>query len=87
MRHIREVLHRLGHAGLTVKPKKCQFAKSQCTYLGHVVGNGEVRSEQSKLQAVEDFPTPATKKQVRAFLGRTGYYCNSSLTTRRSRQL
>lgn len=43
-------------------------------YLGHVVGNGEVRPEQSKLQAVEQFPVPSTKKQVRTFLGLTGYY-------------
>ena len=67
IRHIREILRRLGHAGLTVKQKKCQFAKSRCTYLGHVVGNGEGRPEQSKLQAVEDF-------QVCASLGLTGYY-------------
>ena len=39
-----------------------------------MVGNGEVRPEKSKLQAVEDFQTPASKKQVRAFLGLTGYY-------------
>ena len=42
--------------------------------LGHVVSNGEVRPEQPKLQAVKDFPTPITKKQVRAFLCLTGYY-------------
>ena len=74
VRHLREILRRLGQAGLTVKPKKCQIAMSQCTYLGHVVGNGEVRPEQSKVKAVEDFPIPKTKKQVRAFLGLTGYY-------------
>ena len=74
VRHLHEILRRLGQAGLTVKPKKCQIAMSQCTYLGHVVGNGEVRPEESKVKAVEDFPTPKTKKQVRAFLGLTGYY-------------
>ena len=74
LRHVREVLQRLERAGLTIKPKKCQFAMSQCTYLGHVVGNGEVRPEMSKVRAVESFPTPKTKKQVRAFLGLTGYY-------------
>jgi hypothetical protein len=50
--------------GLTIKPKKCQFAMSQCTYLGYVIGNGEVRPEMSKVQAVETFPTPKTKKQA-----------------------
>ena len=45
-----------------------------CSNLGHVVGNGEVRPEEAKVQGVHDFPTPKTKKQVRAFLGITGYY-------------
>ena len=48
VRHLRKILRRLRQAGLTVKPKKCQIAMTQCTYLGHVVGNGEVRPEQSK---------------------------------------
>ena len=44
-----------------------------CSYLGHLIGNGEVRPEESKVQAMECFPTPVTKKQIRAFLGLTGY--------------
>ena len=70
IRHITDVLQRLRKAGLTIRPKKCQFG----SYLKHVVGNGEVRPEESKPQAVRDFPTPTTKKRVRAFLGLTGYY-------------
>ena len=42
--------------------------------LGHVVGNGQVRPEPSKLEAVDAFPTPKTKKQVRTFLGLSGCY-------------
>lgn len=72
--HLNDVLERLGNAGLTIRPKKCQFTMSSCSYLGHVVGNGEVHPEQAKIAAVRDFPIPSTKKQVRAFLGLTGYY-------------
>ena len=46
----------------------------RCVYLGHVVGGGQVQPELSKLQAVEAFPRPKTKTQVRAFLELTGYY-------------
>ena len=45
-----------------------------CTYLGHVVGDGQVQPDDSKLAALQAFPTPMTKRQVRAFLGLTGYY-------------
>ena len=74
LKHLRAVLQRLREAGLTVKPRKCQFGMKQCSYLGHIVGSGVVQPELPKLQAVESFPTPQTKKQVRGFLGLTGYY-------------
>ena len=35
---------------------------------------GTQRPDQSKLEAVKDFKQPETKKDVRAFLGLTGYY-------------
>ena len=38
------------------------------------MGNGVVKPEVSKVDAVQQWATPQTKKQVRAFLGLTGYY-------------
>ena len=74
LQHNQTVLARLREANLTIKPKKCQFGMRSCTYLGHVVGNDQVKPELAKLVAVRAFPQPTTKKQVRAFLGLTGYY-------------
>ena len=74
IRHLRMIFQTLQQAGLKIKPRKCQCAMKQCSYLGHIVGNSEIRPEESKIHAVADFPTPTTKKQVRAFLGLTGYY-------------
>ena len=39
-----------------------------------MVGNGQVRPDNSKIAAVEALPTPRTKKEVRIVLGLTGYY-------------
>ena len=72
--HIQKVLQSVQTAGLTVKAKKCQFAMHECVYLGHVVGNGFVRPEVSKIEAVQSFNPPVTKTEVRTFLGLTGYY-------------
>ena len=47
---------------------------SNCTYLGHVVGSSQVKNDMAKVEAVRAFPQPKTKRQVRAFLGLTGYY-------------
>ena len=71
---VRLILDKLHRAGLTAKPKKCQFGMAECVYLGHVVGSGVVRPEKSKVEAVKLFPAPKTKKEVRTFLGLTGYY-------------
>ena len=38
------------------------------------MGSGEIRPGLSKVKAVEDFPVPKSKSQVRAFLDLTGYY-------------
>ena len=74
IKHITVVLNSLMKAGLTAKPSKCQFGRDEIVYLGHRVERGRVQPEQSKIKAIQDFPKPATKKQVRAFLGLAGYY-------------
>ena len=45
-----------------------------CPFLGHMVGDGQIRPMLAKTEAVRTFTTPRTKKQVRAFLGLAGYY-------------
>ena len=72
--HLRAILTWLRAAKLTARPEKCQLGMRHCTYLGHVVGCGLVRPEHSKIEAVKSFPVPLTKKDVRSFLGLTGYY-------------
>ena len=54
--HLKAVLSRLQELGLTTKPSKCQFAMTECMYLGHVVGNGVVKPEEGKLRTTEQFP-------------------------------
>jgi transposase InsO family protein len=72
LRHIREVLLCLRKSNLTAKPRKCQFGMHECVYLEFMVGNGQVKPDPMKLKAVEKYPVPVTKKQVRGLLGLTG---------------
>ena len=46
----------------------------ECEYLGHRVGGGKIRLDKAKVSAITDFKHPRTKKDVRSFLGLTGYY-------------
>ena len=64
--HLRGVLSRLQELGLSANPSKCQFAMTECTYLGHVFGNEVVKPQEDKLTAIKHFPQPTTKNP---FLG------------------
>lgn len=44
--------------------------------LGHLISEAGVSTDPAKLQDIRDQPTPASKKDVRTFLGLTGYYRN-----------
>ncbi|GBM10548.1 hypothetical protein AVEN_46529-1 [Araneus ventricosus] len=68
LKHVNEVLKRIGDANLTIKPSKCKFAQNRTKYLGHVVGSGVRTPAEAKIKAVLDFPTPTSKTQIRAFL-------------------
>ncbi|GBL73352.1 Retrovirus-related Pol polyprotein from transposon 297 [Araneus ventricosus] len=76
LKHVDEVLKRIGNAQLTIKPSKCKFAQNHTKYLGHIVGGGVRSPAEAKIKAVMEFPTPKTKTQIRAFLGLAGYYAH-----------
>lgn len=68
------VFHRLSDASLTLNLAKCEFGKAVVTYLGKCVGQGQVRPVDIKVECIIDFPAPKTKRELRRFLGMTGYY-------------
>ena len=49
---------------LKAKRSKCEFARSRVTYLGHVVGSGELRVDPDKVSAVADWAAPRDIKGV-----------------------
>ncbi|XP_073803353.1 uncharacterized protein isoform X2 [Danio rerio] len=74
VQNLQEVMRRLQSAGLTVNPKKCAVAKRETEYLGYVIGQGMVRPQIGKIQALEKCPVPQTRKDLRSFLGMAGFY-------------
>ncbi|KAL6458124.1 hypothetical protein MHYP_G00333540 [Metynnis hypsauchen] len=77
--HVRQVLERLKEAGLTINPEKCSLAQPEVSYLGYVLGNGVLRPQLDKVEAVMKAPIPTTKRRVRSFLGLVGWYRRNML--------
>ena len=65
---------RLREANLKLQPDKCEFLKSEVTYLEYVISKDEVKPDPKKLEAVRLFPRPKTLKNIKQFLGLAGYY-------------
>ncbi|CAM4596944.1 unnamed protein product [Lepidochelys kempii] len=72
--NIYKVFERIREVGLTVKAKKCQIGLNRVIYLGHQVGQGTINSLQAKVDTIQKWPVPKSKKQVQSFLGLARYF-------------
>ncbi len=50
--HLEETLKRIQEAGLTLNVKKCEWARQETSYLGYHLGNGKLRPQVDKVEAI-----------------------------------
>jgi hypothetical protein len=74
VQHDDKVLQILKGQQLYAKPSKCFFGVKEVEYLGHIVSHEGVKVDPNKIKAMMDWPIPKTLKNIRGFLGLTGYY-------------
>ena len=68
------VFRRIAEAGLKCKPSKCNLMQTKATFLGRIIGEGEVKPNPEMYETLRRWEEPKTKKQLQSFLGLVNYY-------------
>uniref|UniRef100_A0A3B1KCG2 ribonuclease H n=1 Tax=Astyanax mexicanus TaxID=7994 RepID=A0A3B1KCG2_ASTMX len=68
------VLTKLKDFGLKLSPEKCHFFRRSVRYLGHIVSEDGVETDPEKISALTTWPKPRNIRELKSFLGFTGYY-------------
>src|SRR5260221_5084056 len=71
---IEAVFIRLINAGFKLKITKCEFAKSELIFLGHLITKEGIKPDPAKIEKILNWPIPSTQTEVRMFLGLASYY-------------
>lgn len=72
--HVKQVLEKLRSSQLYANLEKCSFGQQEVSYLGHVISRQGVAMDQEKIAAMLKWEAPRNVKELRGFLGLTGYY-------------
>eukprot|EP00253_Pinus_taeda_P030916 PITA_30916 len=72
-KHLAKVFEALRENQLFLKKSKCVFAQTEIPFLGHIIGQGYIRMEPSRVKSIEDWVEPKNVHDMRVFLGMTNY--------------
>jgi hypothetical protein len=72
--HLRLVLQKLREHQLYAKFSKCDFLLKEVSFLGNVITDGGILVDPAKVDDVLKWEAPRTVKEIRSFLGLSGYY-------------
>ena len=71
---IEKFLNGYSQANLRLSPQKSKILRGQVKFLGHLVSKDGLSVDPEYVKIVKDWKLPLTRKAVRRFLGKIGYY-------------
>jgi len=71
---VSNILGAIRKSGMKVKPSKGEFHQSETEYLGCIIGQGGVKTDPVKTQAIWDWTAPKKIKEIQCFLGFSNFY-------------
>ena len=70
---LRKALQRVSESGMTLQKEKCEFAKTEIKFLGHLISGHSVKLDPEKVKATSKILPPSTKEEARRFTGMVNY--------------
>ena len=74
LQHLKKVFNLLLEDQLFLKLSKCELGANQVEYLGHIITSQGVSMDARKVSCMLEWSIPQNVKDLRGFLGLTGYY-------------
>ena len=73
---LEDLFQRMAAAHITARPSKCLLGTDDIDFLGHNLKRGQIGLHEDNIKKISEATRPRSKKEVRSFLGLTGYYRN-----------
>jgi Reverse transcriptase (RNA-dependent DNA polymerase) len=74
LQHVETVLQKLKNHDLHGKLSKCHFNETEVEFLGHVANAEGIKMQNSKVEAIQNWPRPKNVRDSQSFLGLANYY-------------
>lgn len=74
MKAITDIFKVLETNKLKIQIDKCNFMMKETAFLGHVITKDGLKPNPDKISTIQNVQVPKTEKQIKSFLGLTGYY-------------
>ena len=72
--YVIKILEKLREANLMIKLRKCKFFEAEISFLGHIVGRHELKSDSEKIKKIKKLLTLIDLISLRSALGLFSYY-------------
>lgn len=69
-----KIFFTLERANLKIQVDKCKFLAKETSYLGHILTPEGLKPDKRKIDTIRSLKLPTSQKQIKSFLGATGYY-------------
>lgn len=71
---LEKIFRKLMEHNLKIQADKCSFMKKETEFLGHILTKDGIKPNPNKIKDINQIMLPKTEKQLKSFLGMTGFY-------------